>query len=453
MKKIYLLLALAAATVSTGFAAQKGKAITIGEQSKANTEIVSTANINVDGEATKTRASFTREDFISTYNLVYGFYTFGDTDQWGGSFTFEIMAGQGADEVILTGIPYRYLESENDPLLVKGTVDLTTGEVKFPKQQVGMIGDSPMIFTPTLWTQKDNGNFSMDVSYDGPLVLKLKADGSGFEQSLMGYNLMNGAKEGYGWGGIGVFIKADKPTWFAFNQYEWKKADQQVDFQDDGFMSAWFTNAQLEVPGPSKVDLYVNRENQNQYLLMNPYASSDAWKSYPHRPADAENGYIIFDVSDPYCVPMMVTVNSGFYDEDGDQTYTYNTEGNYYYNLGWSTEAIQEQFLPAGVALSEYDEDTHMVTLTNLYWGYHDDTLAGYCWVTDDGNGNRVPAATFIYITMPENITFSGINDVEMNENAPVRYFNLQGMEVVNPVKGQLVIKTQGNKAQKVIVK
>lgn len=94
-----------------------------------------------------------------------------------------------------------------------------------------------------------------------------------------------------------------------------------------------------------------------------------------------------------------------------------------------------------------------MVTLTNLYWGYHDDTLAGYCWVHEDETGKRVPTETFIYITMPESITFLGINDVEMNENAPVRYYNLQGMEVVNPVKGQLVIKTQGNKAQKVIVK
>lgn len=452
MKKNYLLLALAAATVSTGFAAQKGKIVTIGEQSKANTEIVSTANIKVDGEESKTRASFTREDFISTYNLVYGFYTFGETDEWGGSFTFEILPGQGADEVYLTGIPYRYI-TETEMLLVKGTVDLTTGEVKFPKQQIADIGGSPMIFTPTYWTPNDQGLWQMDKTYDGPLVLKLKADGSGFEQSQMGYNLMNGAKEGYGWGGIGLFIKANKPTWFSFRPSEWQKTAQQVDFQDDGFMSAFFTNAQLTAPGPSKVDLYVNRENPKQYLLMNPYASSDEWKSYPYRPADAENGYIIFDLTDPYCVPMAITVNSGFYDDEGDQTYAYNTEGNYYYNLGWSTESIQEQFLPAGVPLSEYDETTRMVTLTNLYWGYHDNTLAGYAWIQEDGAGNRIPVETFIYVTMPENITFDGISDVEMNENAPVRYFNLQGMEVINPVKGQLVIKTQGNKVQKVIVK
>jgi len=48
----------------------------------------------------------------------------------------------------------------------------------------------------------------------------------------------------------------------------------------------------------------------------------------------------------------------------------------------------------------------------------------------------------------------SAINDIEIdNSNAPVRYFNLQGVEVANPEAGQLVIKVQGTKAVKEIVK
>jgi hypothetical protein len=48
----------------------------------------------------------------------------------------------------------------------------------------------------------------------------------------------------------------------------------------------------------------------------------------------------------------------------------------------------------------------------------------------------------------------SGVNNVEVvdNENAPVEYYNLQGVRVVNPQNG-LYIKRQGNKATKVLVK
>ena len=38
------------------------------------------------------------------------------------------------------------------------------------------------------------------------------------------------------------------------------------------------------------------------------------------------------------------------------------------------------------------------------------------------------------------------------DSNAPAVYYNLQGVRVNNPEKGQLVIVRKGNKAQKVIM-
>ena len=38
-------------------------------------------------------------------------------------------------------------------------------------------------------------------------------------------------------------------------------------------------------------------------------------------------------------------------------------------------------------------------------------------------------------------------------ENGAVEYFNMQGMRVVNPVAGSLLIKRQGNTVTKVLVK
>ena len=58
-------------------------------------------------------------------------------------------------------------------------------------------------------------------------------------------------------------------------------------------------------------------------------------------------------------------------------------------------------------------------------------------------------------IKLPSNWDDSGagVEGITVDENAPVKYFNLQGVEVANPEAGQLVIKKQGSKAEKMIVR
>lgn len=48
---------------------------------------------------------------------------------------------------------------------------------------------------------------------------------------------------------------------------------------------------------------------------------------------------------------------------------------------------------------------------------------------------------------------YDGVEEVKINTNEKVRYFNLQGQEVINPAKGQLVIKKQGNRTEKMILR
>lgn len=45
----------------------------------------------------------------------------------------------------------------------------------------------------------------------------------------------------------------------------------------------------------------------------------------------------------------------------------------------------------------------------------------------------------------------AGIHDIAIDENAPVEYYNLQGVRIDNPAEGQIVIRRQGSKAQKVV--
>lgn len=47
----------------------------------------------------------------------------------------------------------------------------------------------------------------------------------------------------------------------------------------------------------------------------------------------------------------------------------------------------------------------------------------------------------------------NAIDDIAVDQNAPVEYFNLQGVRIANPEKGQLVITRQGSKTSKTIVR
>lgn len=58
-----------------------------------------------------------------------------------------------------------------------------------------------------------------------------------------------------------------------------------------------------------------------------------------------------------------------------------------------------------------------------------------------------------LVIQMPFDPFTTAIDDVAADaadENAPVRYINLQGQQVANPAAGTVVIRVQGNKAEKI---
>lgn len=66
----------------------------------------------------------------------------------------------------------------------------------------------------------------------------------------------------------------------------------------------------------------------------------------------------------------------------------------------------------------------------------------------------NIPAYFELRLSVPS--TQSGIADVvvdEVDENAPVEYYNLQGIRINEPTPGQIVIRRQGNKATKIVVR
>ncbi len=59
---------------------------------------------------------------------------------------------------------------------------------------------------------------------------------------------------------------------------------------------------------------------------------------------------------------------------------------------------------------------------------------------------------TVLVVDYTDTPSQSGIADITVDENAPVEYFNLQGIRVANPENG-LYIRRQGNKVEKVYIK
>ena len=60
------------------------------------------------------------------------------------------------------------------------------------------------------------------------------------------------------------------------------------------------------------------------------------------------------------------------------------------------------------------------------------------------------PAVTKAYVVDPSQV---GISDIAADDNAPVEFFNLQGMRISEPAAGQVVIRRQGTKVEKLFVK
>lgn len=193
-----------------------------------------------------------------------------------------------------------------------------------------------------------------------------------------------------------------------------------------------------------EVTVIQNDENNDLYRIVNPYNSpSFPLLSYNEFPAD---GSIEIDMSDPDFITVCSPDGAGYgmVDMDFDNIYPANLE--YYFEQKYPTadratiiEAIEEE----GERTTFADET---LTISDCVFGITDEEIAGYSW-----NGSN-PNIAILYFGDVQ----SGINNVvadnDNNINAPVVYYNLQGVQVADP-RGGIFIRKQGNKASKVIIK
>ena len=188
-------------------------------------------------------------------------------------------------------------------------------------------------------------------------------------------------------------------------------------------------------------DLQRSVYDENLYRVWAPYWGEDCILSYYND--SAYEGQIVFDISDPERVIVKAGYYAGFDNANG--------EFCVFGMLGWQINTFgndwDPSFLPVVCEFMEqrglpFDTFKDNVLTVNLSMFDFDITCPnGYTWIDNPYVVSK--------ITFPSGTAVSGVEV----ENAPVKYYNLQGVEVANPAAGELVICRQGDKATKKIMK
>lgn len=198
------------------------------------------------------------------------------------------------------------------------------------------------------------------------------------------------------------------------------------------------------------VPAYQNKENKNLFMLLNPYGVNTPYAQYNGNAND--EGYIVFDVTNPNVVVVMPHVFSGLSLPDWDLQSVLavtNREGVKYYLQDYDLDEIEEEAIMYDDPLSTYDAATGEIVLPNCvfqnvpYFDTED---------MDNWSVEGTPIDMITNITLPEGVQ-GGINGITNDVNVAPRYFNLQGVEISNPVNGEVVIVKEGSKATKTIVR
>ncbi len=225
----------------------------------------------------------------------------------------------------------------------------------------------------------------------------------------------------------------------------------------DGWLCPAFDIDQTLEENWYKVELQQNDDNKNVYRLVDPYHGDSPVAFYNQT---SKSGYIQFDVTDPdHVVFTPVTAGFACAELDISKFYCINTLTSFTEYLGASVEETLATIANSGIDIPMTTFKDGVVNLESTYsegkwmndacFGIQQEPAAGYGW--QDSNGVTTNMATKIFFP---GVAEAGIGNVDAAaDNSPVRYFNLQGVEIAKPAPGSVVIRVQGGKANKFLLK
>lgn len=342
-----------------------------------------------------------------------------------GELDFNITVKADAD--VANGVIINNLFGEYE---VKGTVD-AEGNISIPsKQDVGydwdnlvmhafvhLSGDGQIDESDLVLEYCDDkdGKFNGFQTFEEYAIIEEDFDGT--------YHVDKQLKYGY-MGFLDLIAQGEDA--------EWESAGVAV-LYDGGFFTP-LPRFNIGFKDPVEVDIEKSILKEGVYRLVEP------WGSHFGKTLGT---YLEFDISDPECV-IIPTQATGVTDDEYGAASVQNFIGMYVAG-GFGKEAGLEIAkeseickynaadmrvdMPVGAAFTTFAKEA------NAYW-----------------NVGAAYGARPSYIVMPGGKAPAGVDGVVADDaDAPVEYFNLQGMRVDNPCAGQLVIRRQGNSVAKIV--
>ena len=405
-----------------------------------------------------------QEDFLGMYQWV-GNDVLNDPGYSQGMFSIDVNP-DNPDRVMVTGL---------DPWLEYLDGYVENGRLYIPNQQEGIYQElNQQIWflnytvvngidtdevtgeqSPAYFFTKSSNPFYFSIGEDGYLYAGTPLDEEKFDSfqysdeelaqevciasSALPYYDPDGQGYFYGFWLCAWITGAEIPI-FEYNEDEWTYIGE-ADFQEPWFQ-VWYEGEAPIYPVP----VYRNKEADAQFMLKAPFGPGTPWEDVTE---GTEPGYILFSIGDPNCVlvqPLVYSLTLPLnITGDGSQPYQvfcYNMEGFEYVFNQETTDDIKLNFTMDRMNVSNFDATTRTVSLYNARFSVKQ-ALLNQLYYDENSEG---------FIVLPEN--YDGVKTIGMEDaNAAVEYFNLQGMKVQNPQKGQVVIVRQGNKASKQIAK
>lgn len=220
-------------------------------------------------------------------------------------------------------------------------------------------------------------------------------------------------------------------------------ADSWVDYTTASYVDGWIVPGMTEGDPATyswTVTVQQNTVDNNVYRIKNPYSTCPFMSG-------TEEGSIVFTVADADLVKVIPGFYSGFSMGGATKIYCFNLEGFYAYQ-GYTNEVIKAAFAQGREETSTYEGS--LVNIPTCVFDSKEAPTSAYTWADE----NDVSLANFMKasLTLDKPLT-AGVGSVSVEDsNAPVEYYNLQGVRVENPESG-LYIRRQGNTVTKVMVK
>jgi hypothetical protein len=175
--------------------------------------------------------------------------------------------------------------------------------------------------------------------------------------------------------------------------------------------------------------------------IVNPYRSVSALSQY----TDSINDHYLYIIAlnngnSPVCIePSSPGVYNDYYGYSIVRSVSYDDFIEY---------RADNTYVPNANYAATFNKETNTIKFPA------NSLLTAFPYL-DDGEYMIVDENAYFSAILPAGYEVAGVKDVAnvIDENAPVEYFNLQGVRVDNPTPGQLVIRRQGGVSTKVIVK